>query len=338
MKDEVATNTIDKLVRETEGRICLEFHGGEPLLHYPFISKVVDYASQFTLSEGVPKFHFSIQTNATLIDEEKAKFLKEKKFRVGISCDGPKERNDKTRIKANGKGSYEEIMKGVRNLQSQNINFGTIMVIRDPEDVDGVYDFMNQTGIKRIKLNNYFRQGRGVDQGGLVDNMVEYAHRTLSLIDTLAEHNLQGGEQLKLANASIMLRNILTQERSYMCMRFPCGAGDAMIGIDINGDTYPCEEMTGKKGLVTGNILSDDLSSIFEHPINRELRTRDQAAYQDCNKCSLISVCEVSCANRSYNESGGFTSKSEKCAYYKVMFPELILRAVDNPEGMNTLI
>ena len=336
MEIKVAVTAIDKLCLSFHKKICLEFHGGEPLLHFDFLKEVVTYANTKKLDNGESFFNYNIQTNATLLDDDKAQFLKDNKFEVGISIDGFKEQNDRNRVFKNGMGTYDSIISGIKVLIKHGIEFGALMTISNLSMIDKVYDFMLDTGISNLKLGEYFKQGRA--KNSIRINMKEYAYKTLELIDKLVVHNLNNKKPLKLANASILLLNILTNQRKYMCRRFPCGAGDTVLGIDVDGSVYPCEEMNGKSRLITGNIVTDTLKQIIDSALNVKLRTRRIENYPICAECPVVSACEVTCPNQSYNKSRGFTCRSIKCDYYRVIIPELMLRLTDNPVGIKTLI
>jgi radical SAM protein with 4Fe4S-binding SPASM domain len=334
----VAKKTIERTAEHSDEPIKLEFHGGEPLIHYRFIKQVVEYADQFRRKDGSKKFYFTMQTNASLLDEEKVDFLAKHNFRVGTSLDGLSEFNDKTRVYGNGKSTFEDTLRGIRLLQERKVPFGTIRVISNVSAVDRVRDFMLETGIRSLKLNPYFNQGRGTLVMPVQRLQRQYAYKTLELVDRLIEHNEGTDEKLRLGNVSIMLKNLMTSERAYMCMRSPCGAGTSMLGVDIDGSVYPCEEMTGKKDLIIGNVLYNTIGEMVHIPLVQLLKSRRPEDREDCGSCEVRNACEVSCANRSHNMTKGFYAKSEMCGYYKIMFPELMWRVSDNPEGMLKLI
>lgn len=80
----------------------ISFYGGEPLLEYKLIKKVVEYSKQVLLGK---KLVFNFTTNASLITDEMAEFFEENDFELIVSLDGPKQINDRNRKLASGGGS-----------------------------------------------------------------------------------------------------------------------------------------------------------------------------------------------------------------------------------------
>ena len=76
---------------------CPEVHflwqGGEPtLMGIDFFQRAVNIQQRYA-KHGI-KISNSLQTNAVLIDESWAGFLKDENFLVGVSLDGPPELHD----------------------------------------------------------------------------------------------------------------------------------------------------------------------------------------------------------------------------------------------------
>ena len=97
------------------------FYGGEPLMGMPIIYKAVDYIKQNKLN-----ILLSMVSNATLINDELAQFLKLNDISIGISIDGPKSINDKNRIFKVDVGSsvYDRIIDKIEILKKYQVNFG----------------------------------------------------------------------------------------------------------------------------------------------------------------------------------------------------------------------
>lgn len=93
--------------------ISMGFYGGEPLLRFDLIKHAVAFAHRH--SAGKP-LKFSMTTNATLVEKESAEFLRDNDFSVLVSIDGPKHMHNRYRVHADGQGSYEKTIEGLRLL------------------------------------------------------------------------------------------------------------------------------------------------------------------------------------------------------------------------------
>ena len=82
MSYEVMSSAIENFYAATEGAASrvIAFHGGEPLLHYGEILRVVD---KFKCN----RTHFLIQTNGTLLSNDLIQELRLRDIEVGITVD-----------------------------------------------------------------------------------------------------------------------------------------------------------------------------------------------------------------------------------------------------------
>jgi uncharacterized protein len=118
---ETAKSSVDYLFAQSEGRksVHITFFGGETLMNFPLLRHVIDYSQEQASRKGV-SIDFSLTTNATLLTPYIIDFLAENRVGVTVSLDGPKEMNDKFRIFANGRGSYDIIEPKVRELLARH--------------------------------------------------------------------------------------------------------------------------------------------------------------------------------------------------------------------------
>lgn len=72
MPFEVGKAAIDFLIRHSGGRhnLELDFFGGEPLMNFPVVRQVVEYARSIEKQHN-KNFRFTITTNGLLLDDEK---------------------------------------------------------------------------------------------------------------------------------------------------------------------------------------------------------------------------------------------------------------------------
>jgi uncharacterized protein len=99
--------------------INIAFYGGEPLLNFQLIQRVVEYSQTLPLKHNY--FTYSMTTNGLLLDRY-MDYLKEHGFRLLISLDGNREENG-YRVLHNGGSSHARITKNVENLRSAHPDY-----------------------------------------------------------------------------------------------------------------------------------------------------------------------------------------------------------------------
>ena len=94
----------------TGDEVVFSWQGGEPtLIGLDFFRKVV--ALQQKHARPGQRIENDLQTNGTLLDEEWAQFLKEHRFLVGLSIDGPRELHDRYRVTKRGAPTFDKVMR-----------------------------------------------------------------------------------------------------------------------------------------------------------------------------------------------------------------------------------
>jgi uncharacterized protein len=91
------------------------FHGGEPLLAG---AAAIEYAAG-ALRRAVPAgvgLELRVQTNGVLLDDGMLAVLAAHGVRVGVSLDGARADNDRRRVRADGRGSFDAVRAGLRRL------------------------------------------------------------------------------------------------------------------------------------------------------------------------------------------------------------------------------
>ena len=113
--------TLEKLMISDQrkdrdnGRLLLDFIGGEPFLVPHLLRQIFDFALLNYSKHGYKSVEFLFSTNGTLLNKsaQKQLLLDYKQYiYLGISIDGPAEIHDKHRLTIAGKGSHQDVMKG----------------------------------------------------------------------------------------------------------------------------------------------------------------------------------------------------------------------------------
>ena len=106
MPFEVGKRALDFLIKNSGTRHNLEvdFFGGEPLMNFDVVKKLVKYAREKE-KEYNKNFRFTLTTNGLLIDDEVIDFANKEMSNVVLSLDGRKEVHDNLRKTITGQGS-----------------------------------------------------------------------------------------------------------------------------------------------------------------------------------------------------------------------------------------
>ena len=105
----------DNPVSDTSLRFAVSFYGGEPLINFPLIKKIIDYVEQSDVIGR--KIHYSMTTNAMLLHKH-IDFLAKKNFNLLVSLDGD-EQSQSYRVDYSGKNSFNQVFSNVKLLQQE---------------------------------------------------------------------------------------------------------------------------------------------------------------------------------------------------------------------------
>ncbi len=149
MSDETLERFIKQYIAGVTGpEVVFSWQGGEPtLLGMEFFHKVV--ALQKKHAKPFQKIENDLQTNGTLLNDEWCGFLKQHRFLVGLSIDGPEEIHDQYRVTKGGKPTFDKVFNAVQLLRRHGVPFNTLTCVnrfngRRPLDV---YRFLkNEVG------------------------------------------------------------------------------------------------------------------------------------------------------------------------------------------------
>jgi uncharacterized protein len=121
-------------------RATVRLHGGEALLAG---TELVSHAGAAFRRVAPPGTELSlrVQTNGVLLDDAMLAVLREHDIRVGVSLDGGRQAHDRHRRYANGRGSYDAVLRGIEALRRPpyadlyDLLLCTIDVANDPIEV-----------------------------------------------------------------------------------------------------------------------------------------------------------------------------------------------------------
>src|SRR5262249_37211869 len=115
MSEETASRALKIAVDSPSPRIKVEFQGGEPLLNFDLIEKIVLAAKKSAPASG-KKLECVIASKLALLTDKHLIFCKAHDVLLSASLDGPADLHNKNRPRPGG-NSHELAVKGIRRAQ-----------------------------------------------------------------------------------------------------------------------------------------------------------------------------------------------------------------------------
>lgn len=129
ISDEILETHIKQYIEGQDSeQVVFSWQGGEPtLLGLEFFQKVVELEQKY--KKPNQRIENDLQTNGTLLDDEWGAFLKQHRFLVGLSIDGPEELHDVYRISNDGKPTFAKVFAASEMLHRHGVPFNSLTVV-----------------------------------------------------------------------------------------------------------------------------------------------------------------------------------------------------------------
>jgi His-Xaa-Ser system radical SAM maturase HxsB len=356
MNVETARAVVDRIFETSSPSITIEFQGGEPLVNWPVLVETVRYANEKNRSAG-KALMFSLVTNLSRMDEEKAEFLLDNGVMICTSFDGPREVHEQNRHLARA-SSYDEAVRWIRELNRRYATRGldtglayvnalltvTRATLQKPREVVDEYVAL---GLKAIHLRPLNPFGFAAQTWAKIGYTAEeYLAFYTAALDRVLELN-RGGVEILEKKLALYLQKIFTDvDPNYMELRSPCGAGLGQMAYNYDGKIYTCDEgrMIGKMGddiFQIGHAVENTHADVVGH---ETVRAMAAASYLDavpgCSDCAYNPYCGV-CPIYNYVAQGDLFGKmpgSDWCKISMGICDHLFARLAVEGEALRTLL
>lgn len=266
--------------------LTFDLFGGEPLLEWNISKTLINILNEFIKKENI-NGHISIFSNGTTFTKEKLLFLKNNNVNIPISLDGGKLTHNKCRIYPNGKGSYNDVLSGIKlycKIYNKKIKECDFKFMISPNNMNFVINSINNLMKDGIyKINSSIIRDDVWDKNNLLDLKSFYNN----YVDFLTKSFFSENPFLD-TGLLVPYYNIDSGRKTF------CSAGGSSITIAPNGDIYPCQRFYNGRFTKTkmGDIFNDiddynNISNIYKS-FNHDISSK-------CRNCDLYGVCYGQC-------------------------------------------
>ncbi len=309
MSEDVADEVIKKALDFAgEGSIYFAFQGGEPLfVGKEWFKHFVDSVDRYNVNHN--EIYYSLQTNATLIDDEWAEFFSRHKFLLGVSLDGDQNSN-RFRLNSDFSYSFNKIMCGIEILRAHNVAFNILTVATGwtADHIEEVYAFFKKNGFRHLQFIPCLRPFGDKSESELYMNEVQYASFLIRLFNLYVKDYVRG-EYVSVRHLDNMVHLYLDNKVEQCGVMGHCSH---QFVVEGNGNVYPCDFYCVDEWLL-GNIKDCDFDTLAHTQKATQFIAQSLPLKDECKQCAYYPICRGGGCKRSKEDR-------DYCRSYKAFF------------------
>ncbi len=298
MSFETGKQALDFLVANSKGRRNLEvdFFGGEPLLNFDVVKKLVEYARSIEKEAG-KNFRFTLTTNGVLIDDDVIDFAKCEMSNVVLSLDGRKEVHDHFRVDMAGNGSWEKIVpkfqKMVESRDGKNYYMRGTFTHQNPDflrDIEQMLDL----GFTELSMEPVVCAP---------DDPYALTKEDLPVVLEQYELLAEKMKERRKAGKPFTFYHYMIDLKSGPCIYkrvSGCGSGTEYMAVTPSGDLYPCHQFVGNEEFLLGNVWD----GVKNTEKQAEFMACNVYTRPECASCWAKLYCSGGCAANAFHATG----------------------------------
>lgn len=304
--DRIAEHARANALREVE----IVLHGGEPLLAG---TKVIA-ALVTRVREVVPAIvRATVQTNATLLDEEFLALFDDLGVRVGVSLDGDEGANDRHRVGPAGRSTYRQVRTALELLGTaryRHLFAGVLCTIDPANDPIRTYESLLEFAPPAVDFllphGNWTNPPPGMREGG-----TPYADWLIAVFDRwYSSVERETGVRLFEEIANVLLGGQSRVEGIGL-------APPAMVVVETDGSIERADFLASafEGAAATGtHVARNSFDEVLRLPEVRADQSGPAALCATCRACALHEVCGAGLPAHRYRVANGFDNPSVYCA------------------------
>lgn len=315
--DRIHEVIASKVSVRTNEKLVIGFYGGEPLLNFDFISKIVSHIKK----TAVVNVQFNMTTNAILLDKY-MDFLIANNFSLLISLDGDYNGNA-YRLTANDANSHPQIIKNVDLLRERAPNYFDKQVqfnavLHNANTIYSTYKYIHERYGKKPHVSEMNSDGVSNEKGyeemkkGFIEDFMSSQQKEVILEEYFSDFPLSKDIPLLMrvfSSCSISSIADFLSEKTKSLPTGTCIPFSKKVFVTVNSKLLVCEKIDHFFAL--GQLNETDRIFDFKFIANR-YNSYYESIEKLCNSCYYARICGKCIFSNAEEVKGS----SYKCSNY----------------------
>ena len=298
MSYEVGKRALDFLMENSGTRHNLEvdFFGGEPLMNFDVVKRLVAYARSVEKKRG-KHFRFTLTTNGMLIDDDVIDFSNREMSNVVLSLDGRREIHDRYRVDQAGNGSFDRIVpkfqKFVKARGDKSYYMRGTFTHANPDFLKDIEEMLS-LGFTELSMEPVVAAPD--DPAALTEADKPIVMEQYEKLAQLMRRRDKEGKPFTFYHYMIDLKG-----GPCIYKRISgCGSGTEYMAVTPQGDLYPCHQFVGEEKFKLGDIWH----GVDNTAVQEDFAACNVYAREECRDCWARLYCSGGCAANAYHATG----------------------------------
>jgi uncharacterized protein len=289
------------------------YYGGEPLLNWKAFHESLSYIrkqEEKGLFNG-EKVQASVVCNGTLVTEEIAQEMRELLLSASISLDGLRHHHDKMRIFRDGRGSWEDSLRGYFLIKRNRGGCGISCTLgpHNIKDIEEIAEFF-AAHLECRALGFNIMKGLPRDNP-LEVSVKKVTQQIIRAYEIFRKYGVYEDRIMRKINAFVY-------EAPWL---HDCGGYGGQIALCADGAIGPCHIAADDHRFFWGHIDEPGMKDrILEGKLTRDFFQRSPVKMEACFDCVGLGLCGGGCAEEAYMKSGDIYALDESfCIHCKAL-------------------
>jgi len=314
--DEVISQTALRIAEHAKSHrldtVQVVLHGGEPLLVGRARLRRVILELETAL-RGICGLDLRIHTNGVLLDEGFCELFAEHRVRVGISIDGDRAANDRHRRYADGRSSYDKVIRAIELLRTdrfRHLYSGLLCTIDLANDPVVAYESLVALDPPRIDFLLPHATWDDPPPNRTDETDERYADWLIAIFD----HWRAAGRPVEIRTFDSIISTLTGGESLTEAL----GLRPAVLAVIENDGSY--EQVDSLKTAFDGapatglNVFGHSLDLVAQHPGITARQQGLAGLCRTCQECPVVASCGGGLYTHRYRAATGFANPSVYCA------------------------